>query len=136
MMNRNKLDRLFAEGNVRNYKFYELKLEQERRDIISATPIYDNNGGGKTNIPSRPTEKMAMALMENSEKWQERIKYMDAIAFALSELSEGKKRQIHCLYWSGDKDIQTICTECNISKSTLKRRKDDFLDRVCELVGY
>lgn len=119
------------EKHVRKYYLYILEINNVRYDIIHATPIFDNIGGGRSNLPSRPTEKITMNLLENEEKMKEKIDMVNAVTAVLGQLSEEQQRFIHTLYWSGRRrSFHEICRDFNIGKSTFYRWKLGFLSSV------
>jgi RinA family phage transcriptional activator len=130
-------DELTVEDYIQNYHYFRQELERERRNIILSTPIFDSNGGGKSNLPSRPTEKIVIELEKLTEKEKVKLRFLNAIVSAYLELPKFKQQFVTRLYWSGSKpSIYDVCQEFTISEPTYYRWKKDFIDRVDTLSNY
>lgn len=127
-------DYKFIEDEVKHYQFYKDELKRIVDDITHATPERDDNGGGKSNIPGRPTERAAIEIA--MDRQINRMKrYINATEAAYNELDEEKKRFVRVIFWSGKKRMPTICEEFNISYETALRWKKAFLLKVGNLTG-
>lgn len=40
------------------------RMVEELGDILTSTPSHDNNGGGRSNLPTQPTENLALRITE------------------------------------------------------------------------
>jgi RinA family phage transcriptional activator len=128
-------DYTFLEDEVRLYPLYEKRLREIEIDLMLATPIRDDNGGGKSNIPGRPVERIVITLFADA-RIQRLRKIVDAVQFALEELDPEKERFIRFVFWNRDgKNIQRVLKEFNVSQQTYNRWKKAFLMRVGMITG-
>lgn len=131
----NESDYLFIEEEVKLYPLYKKRLRESVENIIHSTPGRDENGGGKSNIPSRPTEAIVFNLFSDARILKLK-RYVDAVEFAYKELDDEKQRFIQELYWTrNSKTKKGICNEFSISTSTYDRWKKGFLLRVGMITG-
>lgn len=127
-------DYKFAEDEVKLYEQYKKELNQLMNEIYYATPLFDNNGGGKSNLPSRPTEQKALSLVDHVrighlQRW------INAIEHTVHELDDEKERFVKRLFWSKGTTLESVAIEFNISPSTANRWRRAFLMRVAMLTG-
>jgi len=129
------VDYKIIEREVGLYPLYKKELKDAVNNLILATPVHDDNGGGRSNIPSRPTEKIAMNLFENARIMQLR-RYVEAIEFAYNKLDDEKQRFVTFIFWTKhDKNIQGVCKEFHIRYHTYWRWKKAFLLQVGLITG-
>lgn len=125
----------YIEDEVRLYPLYKKKLHEAVNNIIMATPERDSNGGGKGNLPSRPTENIVFNLYADA-RIQKLKGYVEAVEQALHELDEEKRLFINAVYWSPQhKTIPALCRDFAISQNTYLRWKKAFLLRVGLITG-
>lgn len=128
-------DYKFTEDEVRLYPIYKEQLIKAEKDIIHAAPLVDTNGGGRSNLPSRPTENIAFRLIDNA-RINHLVHYIRMIERAYLELDEEKRGFVERLYWS-DPNIRLnrVAHEFNVSLATANRWRRAFLIRVATLTG-
>lgn len=125
----------YIEDEVRLYPLYKKTLLAAINNLILSTPERDDNGGGKSNLPSRPVENIVFNLYADA-RIRKLKEYVDAIEQAVHELDDEKKRFIDAVYWSKQhKTITGICEEFSISQATFLRWKKGFLYRVGLITG-
>jgi RinA family phage transcriptional activator len=128
-------DYKFIENEVRLFPLYQMQLEEAIQNIILATPQRDENGGGRSNIPGRPVEHTVMNLFDDNRIMRLR-RTVNAVNTALDELDEEKRHFIIRTFWKpGNKNMQGICIELNITTATYYRWKKAFLLRVGLMTG-
>jgi RinA family phage transcriptional activator len=128
-------DYKYIEKNVRLIPLYRKQLKDYEHDIIFATPERDDGGGGKSNLPSRPVERIVFNLEDNARMKQIR-KYIDSVDQAFRELDLEKQHFVKTVFWgSHTKSVQGICDEFHIKPITYIRWKKGFLTRVGLLTG-
>lgn len=131
-------DYKFIEDEVRLYQMYKKLLLDAVDNIYYGTPEFDNNGGGKSNLPSRPTENKAIQVhtLLESARIRHLNFYIKCIEEALHELDEEKQQFIARLYWSNKKtSLEGVATEFCVSISTANRWRSAYLLRVAMLTG-
>lgn len=126
----------FAEKQVRNYPRLKKQLEELANDITLATPAFDDNGGGRSNIPSDPTGRTVLLILNDA-----RIKHLEmwieAIERSFSELDSQKQQFVRKAYWeSGDNaSWKEKAIRCSLTYPTLNRWRRGFILRVCQEAG-
>ena len=124
----------FIEDEVRLYPLYKNRLEQAINDIYYSTPSYENTGGGKSNLPSRPVENKVFSLLHDARIVKLRL-YVESVEEAFHELDKEKQDFIDLLYWKNRSSLQAVCLEFCISVSTANRWRKAFIMRVGLLTG-
>lgn len=128
-------DYTFIEDEVTLYPVYKEKIAEIVHDLSYAVPERDNNGGGKSNLPSRPTENIVFNLLDDLQLRRMK-KYVQEVERAINELDDEKRRFVEAVFWrEGHKTTQSICMEFSISYDTYRRWKQAFLLRVGLLTG-
>lgn len=127
-------DYKFTEDEVRLYRQYKKELNGLMNNIYYATPLFDNNGGGKSNLPSRPTEGKALSLIDNLRIRHLQL-WIEAIEQTVHELDDEKERFVNRLFWSKGTTLESVAIEFSISLSTANRWRRSFLYRVATLTG-
>ena len=126
-------DYRYIHDGIKSVPLFRKEIAEYEKNIILATPTHDDNGGGRSNIPSRPVENMVENLVKDKrmQRLKELVYYTD---FALGELDEEKRRFITTVFW-GNKTISGIKEEFHISYHTYRNWKKAFVLRVGKLTG-
>lgn len=125
-----------AEKMVRDYARNKKVLDQLVKDIQLSTPTFDDNGGGRSNIPSNPTERTVITILNDA-----RIQYLDtwvgAVERTFRALDEDKQRFVRIAYWECTSDIswKEQAVRCSLTYPTLNRWRKAIILRVCQEVG-
>lgn len=129
-------DYIFLLNLVENHHIAKNHLKEMEYDIIYSSPGMDDNGGGRSNIPGRPTERIVSTLEQNI--LLQRLKAeIYAVDKALAELDAEKRRFVEYVFWGTNRhSVQKIMQEFNIAAITQIRWKKAFLLRVGSLTGY
>ncbi len=94
----------YIEAELRDYHETIKSIQEDRNELIYATPIFDNNGGGRSNMTSDPTLKKTISLMTNK-----RIRRMEqtvsAISSVVDALPEEKYKLIKLKYWTNPQPL-------------------------------
>jgi RinA family phage transcriptional activator len=114
------------------------EIARLREEIMNPFQEEDENiGGGRSNQTSSPTERIATRLMTNKQ-----LKYLMEITEAIEQvynaLPDGYKKLVRVKYWNKDKTLQWdgIALECNVSRATAFRRRDEIIQATIELLGW
>lgn len=97
----------------------------------------ENIGGGKSNIPGNPTEKVATRLAENVElKRLEEI--AGAIKFVYDSSPEEYKKLIKLKYWTKPQLLtwDGIADRLHISKRQAMRWRDEIVYSIAKVLGW
>lgn len=128
-------DYRFIEDEVKLYPLYKKQLQIAIGDIVYSTPSHDDNGGGKSNLPSSPTEMKAMSLVTNARIRHLEL-FIEAIETSKKELDKEKREFFDRLFWnSQNSSLETVAKEFAISQATASRWKRAYLTRVAYLTG-
>jgi RinA family phage transcriptional activator len=120
----------FIQDEVELYPKYKEKIEELINEYAYSVPERDTNGGGRSNLPSRPVENTTYKLMDDIQL-QKMRRYVKAVEDVFHSLDLEKQKFIHAYFWrKGPKDIQAICKEFSISQATHLRWKKAFLLQV------
>jgi RinA family phage transcriptional activator len=99
--------------------------------------IDENIGGGRSNQTSSPTERIATRLITHKQ-----LNYLVDITNAIEQvynaLPEEYKKLVRVKYWNRDKSLQwdNIACECNVSRATAFRRRDEIIQATIEVLGW
>ncbi|MBD7984423.1 transcriptional regulator [Sporosarcina sp. Sa2YVA2] len=133
-----KLDRTtykYIESEIRHYH-HTLKEYKNRRQEI----LYDRNGaeavGGGSNLPSSPTERYAIRLVEDRRISRLRTT-VDAIETMLESCDKEHKDFVQLYFFAKPqtKTFDGIACELNVSRRTLFRMRDEIVYSVAKLMG-
>jgi RinA family phage transcriptional activator len=125
----------FIEDEVRLYHLYVKRLDEIKTDLILSTPVRDENGGGKSNLPGRPVEQIVISLFADARiaRLEKTIK---AVKQAYDELTSDKRAFVDYVFWNpAGTDVANVLSEFNISYRTYNRWKRAFLLRVAMQTG-
>lgn len=122
------------------FAYYDTKSEinRIRQHIIHCTDSDDENtGGGKSNLPGAPTERIALRLTMN-RKLQHLEEIASAIEKVYSALPEEYKKLVRYRYWSRNEryDWQQIADMLHIGRRTAIRRRDEIIQVTSEVLGW
>lgn len=132
-----KSDFAFVRDEIKMYPEYKRKTERLRNDIILRTPDFDTNGGGRSNLPSKPVEEIVMdLLMIENPRLQKEMKYVNVIDDLLENMTDEMRRFVKMVFWSSEqKSVQAVCDEMAIHASTFNRWKKAFVLKVGRKTG-
>ena len=112
------------------------EIKQLENEIIYETSRDENVGGGKGNLPSRPTERKAPRLATHRE-----LKYLKDVVYAIETVyslaSEEYKELIRLRYWSNrDLTWDGIANELHMSRRKAISMRDEIIMATAELLGW
>jgi RinA family phage transcriptional activator len=113
------------------------EIKRIRADIIGASPIPDDVGGGRSNLPGDPTGRTAEQLLLHRRLEQlERI--AGAIREVIDELPDDKKRLVQLKYWTHPQTLtwEGIARKIPISKRQAIRWRDEIVQDVAARLGW
>lgn len=120
------------------YKYHQTvrEIKQLENEIIYETSRDENVGGGKGNLPSRPTERKATRLATHRE-----LKYLKDVVYAIETVynlaSEEYKELIRLRYWSNrDLTWDGIANELHMSRRKAISMRDEIIMATAELLGW
>lgn len=125
-----------AEKMIREYHTNKRLLDKLVNDIRLATPTFDDNGGGRSNIPSNPTERIVITVLNDA-----RIQYLDmwvtAVEKIFRELDADKQRFVRMAYWENNSRIswKEQALRCNLTYPTMNRWRKAIVLRLCQIAG-
>ena len=126
------------ESELYSYKETVREIELMRDEIIHGkTSDDENEGGGRGNLPSSPTERVATALVTNRK-----LKNLESIAYAIEKVYNGAtddyKKLIRLKYWTKPqtKTWEGIAKELNVSRRQAFRWRDEIVQAISEILGW
>ncbi|WP_363549581.1 transcriptional regulator [Caldifermentibacillus hisashii] len=97
----------------------------------------ENTGGGKSNLPGNPTERIATRLATNKK-----LEYLNEIAEAIEKvynaLPDDYKKLVRLKYWNRSNKLtwEMIANELHVSKRQAMRWRDDIVFATIEVLGW
>lgn len=121
------------------YKYYQTvkEIKQLENEIIYETSNDDENvGGGRSNIPFKPTERKATRLATHRE-----LKYLKDVVYAIETVynlsPEEYKELIRLKYWSNrDLTWDGIANELHMSRRKALSMRNEIILATAELLGW
>jgi len=126
-MNRNRKLMNELEAKFSDYNNYETYINKQML-ALTVDQRDENTGGGKSNIPGRPTERVAM-LAAQDEYIQNCRKYQRAVESVLDELGETERGLVEDRYWGTCSWMtwKEFAQEKHYSTSSMSRLKQKIL---------
>ncbi|MFT8362924.1 MAG: transcriptional regulator [Sporolactobacillus sp.] len=121
------------------YAFNDTKREiyKLREEIFfSKTKIDENIGGGRSNIPGRPTEQIATRLTTN-RRLRNLEEIEEAIQSTFDQLTVDHQKVIKFRYWSNmNLTWDAIAKKCHVHRNTATKYRRDFVLIVAQKIGW
>jgi RinA family phage transcriptional activator len=114
------------------------EIERLRKDIMFCKENADENtGGGRGNLPSRPTERIGTILLTH-KKLQQLETVTNAIQLVYDRVSDEYKRLIQLKYWTKPQRYtwDGIAEKLHISKRQAMRWRDEIVYTIAEVLGW
>ena len=111
-------------------------IEQIRKDIMYNKEIDENIGGGRSNIPSKPTERIATAIIMN-KMLQQLEAITEAIRSVYERLPDEKKQLVQLKYWTKQQySWEEIAEQLHVSKRQAIRWRNEIVYAIAEKLGW
>lgn len=112
------------------------EIQRIRQNIISSTSTDENIGGGKSNLPSSPTEKLAIRLSSHKQ-----LEYLEDLVHAIEtvyNLAPDDYRKIARLrYWDKKKlDWNQVAEDVGYSRVHAIRIRKQLIVATAEILGW
>lgn len=127
-----------VESELYSYKDTLKEIENLRKDIMFCNENEDENiGGGRNNLPSSPTERIATRLATHK-----RLNKLEEIANAIEKvytgLPEDYQKLVRLKYWTKPqlKTWEGIAGEIPVSRRTAFNMRDEVVNAVSEVLGW
>lgn len=136
-MNMISLQRRNVEYEIKSYKAYKLEYDQIKQDILYGALRFDdeNVGGGKSNLPTKPTEDRVIAVSLSS-KLQRLDKIIRVVEMIYMSLDSEKQAFMRMFFWERKFTIDDVASELHISRRTAFRWKKEIINSVAVHLGY
>lgn len=125
------------EAELYSYHDTLKQIDRLRKQIIFSNDNPDENiGGGKSNLPGRPTERIATQLL--TDKRLEKLEEMaGAIEYAYNALSDDHRKVIKTKYWSHKRlTWDDVATQLNMHRNTAMKLRRDVIYMIAEKIGW
>src|SRR5699024_4387333 len=126
-----------AEAEWSNYHHTLKEIARLREEIMNPYKEEDKNtGGGQSNIPGSPTERIATRLTTSKQ-----LGYLEEVTYAIEQvynvLTDDHKKMVRIRYWSNRKNTwEGIASELNISERQARRWRNEIIIATLELLGW
>lgn len=126
------------ESELYSYHDTLREINNLRKDIMFTKENDDENiGGGKSNIPGRPTERIATRLATH-KKLNRLEEVAQAIEKVYTGLPDDYQKLVKIKYWTRPqlKTWEGIAKELNIGRATAFRYRDEIIFAIAEVLGW
>ncbi len=125
------------EAELADYTGTVKRIQQRREEIMISSSTDENIGGGKSNIPSRPTEQMATRLVADLHL-QELERIASSIEHVYNICDDHRKKLIRLKYWINPqtKTWEGIAQELNISRRQAFNWRNQIVQAIGEQLGW
>lgn len=125
------------EAELSDYKETVLRIQQRREELMMNFSNDENTGGGKSNIPSRPTEQLATRLVADRHL-QELERIASSIEHVYNMCDDDRKKLIRLKYWTHPQLLtwEGIANELHISRRQAFNWRDQIVQAVGEQLGW
>lgn len=125
------------EAELSEYQGTVRRIQQRREELMMNISTDENTGGGKSNIPSRPTEQLATRLVDDLHL-QELERIASSIEHVYNICDDERKKLVRLKYWTHPqtKTWDGIAQDLNISKRQAYRWRDEIVQAIGEKLGW
>jgi RinA family phage transcriptional activator len=126
------------ESELYSYKDTLTEIEELRKDIIFTRESNDENiGGGRSSLPSSPTEQIGTRLATHK-----RLGQLEQIANAIQKvytgLPEDYQKLVRLKYWTKPQTLtwDGIANKIPVSRRTAFNMRDEIVNTIAEVLGW
>lgn len=126
------------ESELYSYQDTLREIEFLRRNIMFCKENDDENvGGGRSSLPSSPTEKIGTRLATHKK-----LNQLEEVAHAIEKvytgLPEDYQKLVRLKYWTRPqlKTWEGIADELHVNRATAMRWRDMIIQTISELLGW
>ncbi|MDF9296081.1 transcriptional regulator [Geobacillus stearothermophilus] len=127
----------YVEHNLYYYHEYLRDIERLRKDILYGRDNNDENiGGGRSNLPSSPTEQRAIELVTH-RRLEKLERVTHAIKTVYEALPDEKRKLVKLKYWTRPQRYtwDGIAEQLHITKRQAMRWRSEIIYAIAELLG-
>ncbi|KIL35858.1 RinA family phage transcriptional regulator [Cohnella kolymensis] len=121
------------------YAYHDTRKEIVRlkNEILYATATPDNNGGGRSSLPSDPTGRTA-TLMVSHRRIEQMERIVEAIESVVDRLPKDKSDMIKMRYWARPQTLtwEGIALNLHISRRQIMNWRDDIIEAITDKIGW
>jgi len=126
------------EAELHSYRDTLREIDQLRKDIMFCSEHTDENvGGGRSNLPSSPTERIGTTLVTH-RRLQQLETIANAIQLVYDRVPDDHKKLIQLKYWTKPQRYtwDGIAEKLHISKRQAMRWRDEIVYTIAEVLGW
>lgn len=128
----------YVEHNLYYYHEYIREIQRLRNDILYGVKITtdENVGGGRSNLPSSPTEQRAIELVTH-RRLEKLERVTHAIKTVYDALPDEKRKLVKLKYWTRPQRYtwDGIAEQLHITKRQAMRWRSEVIYAIAELLG-
>lgn len=121
------------------YDYHETRkaIIRLKNDLLYSSPSHDNNGGGRSNLPSDPTGRTA-SLMASDKRITEMERIILAIDAVMERLPKEKKDLVTLVYWTRPQLLTWagIALQLNCNRATAIRWRNEVVRAIAVTRGW
>lgn len=125
------------EAELYDYKGTVRRIQQRREELAESSSVDENMGGGKSNLPSRPTEQLATRLASDV-RLQELERIAGSIEHVYNICDKERQELIRLKYWTHPqtRTWEGIAQELNISRRQAFNWRNQIVQAIGEQLGW
>lgn len=125
-----------VESELHHFQETIREIQRLREQILHGTPA-EEQVGGRSNLPSSPTEQKGIALASN-RKLESMQQIVRTIEYVVSQLPDEKKKLVQLKYWTKPQTLtwRGIAINLNISTRQAMRWRYEIVVSIAELIGW
>jgi RinA family phage transcriptional activator len=126
-----------VESEIFGYHDTLKEIDRLKKNILYASSPVDTNGGGRSNLPSDPTGRVATIMLTHRSIVQLEL-IVNSISEVYTQLPEDKQKFVRLKYWTKPQTLtwDGIARKLNVSNRQAFRWRDEIVYAISEKIGW